>query len=245
MYVPGDEPPFAIDIYQMRSSPFGNFGESYPVAGDAPVAHADFGAATAPFDPGDLNGSEAWAAFRAGKPATEENKVWYFGGGITDGGRLTVVMSSSDTSGDPADKHLGVQVGNRDETNPIGGEWSLAPTLGTLIARQLRAGCRVGRLLRTRRCSSRSATSAGTTGRRRPASRNRPSRVGRRRTTTRRPGQCRSLLTLMTSARRRTAQEAPQTDPISANIPVGGYGYVFVYSTDGTDLKGFFVPPVQ
>ena len=133
MYVPGDEPPFGVDIYWMRSSPFGNFGESYPVAGDAPVAHADFGAATAQFDPGDLNGSEAWAAFRAGKPPTEENKVWYFGSGIKDGARTTVVMSSSDTSSDPSVKHFGVQVSNRDENNPVGGDWTLAPTLGTLI----------------------------------------------------------------------------------------------------------------
>jgi hypothetical protein len=38
---------------------------------------------------------------------------------------------------------------------------------------------------------------------------------------------------------------SPQTDPISSNIPVGGYGYVFVYAPDPSQLKGFFVAPLH
>jgi hypothetical protein len=134
MYVPGDEPPYGFDIYILHEGQFGGFTQQDPSATDTPVAHVDFGGISAAFDPGQTESGEAWAAYRAGKPPTHDNLVWNFNQHVTDNGRFTVVMSSSDTSGDPADKHLGVQVSYRDDKgDPFNGYYTNAPGAGTII----------------------------------------------------------------------------------------------------------------
>ena len=245
MYVPGDEAPYGFDIYILHAGPFGGFLQVDPPPNETPVAHADFGAVSAAFDPGSLDGSEAWAAYRAGKPATHDNLVWNFAQHVVDGGRSTVVMSSSDTSGDPAVKHLGVQVSYRDDkADPFTGYFTNAPGAGTIILDNsgldavwgdtsakvmfAKAGDKCLDYWPSSPGQPQAALAGGPT-----SYANTPT----------------GSVALIAYAHDRSQPDgcsgSPQTDPISMNLSVGGFEYAFVYSTDGTDLKGFAVAPLQ
>lgn len=240
LYDPGDEAPFAIDIYRLRASPFGNFAPGNPAPGDQPVAHAEFGAATDAFDPGSLDGTEAWAAYRAGQPPTDSTEVWNFGQSVIPGGRSTIVLSSSG-SGDPNQKHFQIGESRRDDTDPGQGSWTLPPAAGTLIVDTSPLEAVWGTTLNVIYVmdGTKCLDYPESPGQPQPALLGSPT----------------DYLTAPTGTNTVVAyardQSVPgcngtvQTDPITTNVAPGSFGYVFLYSTGPTDLKGFFLPPLD
>ena len=239
LYDPGDEAPFALDIYMLRSSPFGNFAPSNPAPGDQPVAHAEFGGASDTFDPGSLDGTEAWAAYRAGQPPTDQTEVWNFGQNVVPGGLTTIVIASS--SGDPGSTHMNVDVARHDDTNPGQGEWTLPPAAGTLIVdtTSLEAVWGATQNVVFVKDGDTCLGYPGSTGQPEPALLGSPTDY------TGAPTGTNSVIVYANDQSTPGCSGTPQTDPITANVAPGGFGYVFLYSTGASDLHGFFLPQLH
>ncbi len=240
IFDPGDEAPFALDIYLLRSSPFGNFVPGNPAPGDQPVAHAEFGAASDAFDPGSLDGSEAWAAYRAGQPPTDQSEVWNFGQNVIPGGRTTIVIGSG-TPDNPDSNHLDVEVSRRDDKDPGQGEWTLPPAAGTLIVDTTSLEAIWGQTQNVVfvKDGDKCLDYPESPGQPEPALLGSPTDYVNAPTGT---------STVIAYARDQSSpgcNGSPQTDPITTDIAPGGFGYVFLYSTGATDLKGVFLAPLQ
>lgn len=238
LYVPGDEPPFGVDVYHMRASPYGDSGSSYPIAGDQPIAHADFGAATQPFDPGQKAGSESFAVFKAGLPPTEANSVWNFPQNFNPGERITELIFSSNT--DPTGHHT-IGDGRRDDKDPALNGATPPSTGGFLVVESSGLDQVWGPntyLTTYVKLGDKCLDYDTSPGQPQPAG------VGSLTVFTVAAGSAQAVVYARDPGKPADCSGDPSTAAVDVTIPNGGLGFLFLYASKPGELKSFFEPAI-